>query len=104
MDSDRNIIARWIPQWIRQPPPRNPLPYPIPKNLVLLSQVRTRAGRSACQLVEPERQENLNFKVINQEFLMDGAQDKSDSSHPAKCNPSVKGGLHHKFYTDPHAE
>jgi len=33
MESDRNILSRWVEQWIRQPPPRNPIPYPVPKNL-----------------------------------------------------------------------
>lgn len=49
MDSDRNILSRWIPQWIRQPPPRNPIPYPVPKNLKWLCQERVLRGYPPCR-------------------------------------------------------
>ena len=42
MDSDRNILCGWIDQWIRHPPPRNPIPNPLPENVIILSQERAK--------------------------------------------------------------
>lgn len=49
MDSDRNILRPRIPQWIRQPPPRNPIPYPTPKKLKWLCQERVLRGYPPCR-------------------------------------------------------
>ena len=49
MESDRNILVGWIDQWIRQPPPRNPIPYPVPKNLKWLCQERVLRGYPPCR-------------------------------------------------------
>ena len=47
MESDRNILVGWIDQWIRHPPPRNPIPKTPPKNVIILSQERAKRGRRA---------------------------------------------------------
>jgi len=49
MESDRNILVGWIEQWIRHPPPRNPIPYPVPKNLKWLCQERVLRGYPPCR-------------------------------------------------------
>ena len=40
VEADRKLIARMIDQWIRHPPPRNPIPDPCPPNVILLKASR----------------------------------------------------------------
>jgi len=40
IEADRKLIARMIDQWIRHPPPGNPIPDPCPSNVILLKASR----------------------------------------------------------------
>jgi len=63
MESDRNILSRWVEQWIRQPPPRNPIPYPVPKNLKWFCQERVLRGYPPCR---PRQRHSGSFNELSQ--------------------------------------
>ena len=47
MESDRNILVGWIDQWIRHPPPRNPIPNPLPNNVLIYALEKDKRGHTS---------------------------------------------------------
>jgi len=71
MESDRNILSRWVEQWIRHPPPRNPIPYPVPKNLKWFCQERVLRGYPPCR---PRQRHLGSFNELSQRKTEEGGK------------------------------
>ena len=56
IEADRKLVCRFIDVWIRHPPPRNPLPDPLPENVVLLR-------HGACHLRNAKTHDRLEYEV-----------------------------------------